>query len=266
MCFLLPFSHQYRHGTSQKGKIMFLIIPLTVSLLLLVGLALVQLAHSNPIWFDNGCSIPISLHGTTKSPIYFSNIFPRLPFCSGQFPFAISNDRPQNIIGMIPNLQINMTTDSYIFRKKKKNKILFFPSAVVSKRGWALLTNGILCSIVTFAFFLVFVFIKQISWPLGVLFAARASRIAPRFRIIVNFCHIGPKRILTKNRAMNSTRTNIYSPPAMTNEIHRRSSKGRPLRAFRRFQTPPKTPTLLFIFLQILKFSHINKTYNIYDT
>ena len=119
MCFLLPFSHQYRHGTSQKGKKMFLIIPLTVSLLLLVGLALVQLAHSNPIWFDNGCSIPISLHGTTKSPIYFSNIFPRLPFCSGQFPFAISNDRPQNIIGMIPNLQINMTTDSYIFRKKK---------------------------------------------------------------------------------------------------------------------------------------------------
>ena len=122
---------------------MFLIIPLTVSLLLLLGLALVQLAFQ--FQFDSTTFAAYQFRDTVlPSPrSIFQTFFPRLPFCSSQFPFAISNDRPQNYIGIIPKLQINMTTGSYIFRKKEKQKSYFFPSSIVSKRGWALLTNGI---------------------------------------------------------------------------------------------------------------------------
>lgn len=101
---------------------MFLIIPLTVSLLLLLGLALVQLAFQ--FQFDSTTFAAYQFRDTVlPSPrSIFQTFFPRLPFCSSQFPFAISNDRPQNYIGIIPNLQINMTTGSYIFRKKEKQK------------------------------------------------------------------------------------------------------------------------------------------------
>ena len=56
---------------------------------------------------------------------------------------------------------------------------------------------------------------------IGVLFAASASRAAPRCRIIVSSCRIGPKRIPMKILAMISTRMSICSPPrpVTTNEI-----------------------------------------------
>jgi hypothetical protein len=95
---------------------------LTVSLLLLLGLALVQLAFQ--FRFDSTTFAAYQFRDTVlPSPrSIFQTFFPRLPFCSSQFPFAISNDSPQNYIGIIPNLQINMTTGSYIFRKKEKQK------------------------------------------------------------------------------------------------------------------------------------------------
>ena len=66
---------------------------------------------------------------------------------------------------------------------------------------------------------------------IGVLFAASASRAAPRCRIIVSSCRIGPKRIPMKILAMISTRMSICSPPrpVTTNEIIREQPKVPPL-------------------------------------
>lgn len=107
---------------------MFLIIPLTVSLLSTASGTCASSAGVFQFQFDSTTFAAYQFRDTVlPSPrSIFQTFFPRLPFCSSQFPFAISNDRPRNYIGIIPNLQINMTTGSYIFRKKEKTKIRHF--------------------------------------------------------------------------------------------------------------------------------------------
>jgi hypothetical protein len=101
---------------------------------------------------------------------------------------------------------------------------------------------------------------------IGALFAARASRTAPRCRITANSCRTGPKRIPTRIPATISTRMNICSPQAMTNENadrHRSSYRlirevVNPLRASVYNRLPnEKRPRVIPLLLRY-RHSHIN--------